>query len=200
MPDGGHSVTNKGYRGLLGGSSKHAVRTASTFDIGLLRNMLLLPDDVRIGYNIISAGQLHSLRTVQDTDGNFYVLNCVGDVISGGFIGQDNLFYLQDLNLLKPPGEILPSRRLQISVTTVGKTRKRYSKKRLRSRRVVRNKINVITRKGNGIEFKGVKRSDTTNSSDAAILHPNKQSKEQPTRRAVSFDETKIDNTNGYSW
>jgi hypothetical protein len=108
MPDGGgHSVTNKGYRVLLGGSSKHAVRTASTFDIGLLRSVLL-PDEVRIGYNIISAGQLHRLRTVQDTDGIFYLLNCVGDVISGGFIGQDNLFYLQDLNLLKSPGEILP--------------------------------------------------------------------------------------------
>jgi hypothetical protein len=103
------------------GSNDRNVDTSSIFDVGFLRNVLLLPPEVNIGYNnIISAGQLGHLRTVQDADGQFYVLNSAGDVISKGHVGDDNIFYLDDLNFLlsapNTPGSVRPTsnRRLML--------------------------------------------------------------------------------------
>ena len=110
VPQGSSNIKDRKYKILLGGSSKHAVKTSSTFSVGFLQDVLLLPEDVKIGYNIVSAGQLDHLRTLQDTDGNFFVVSSVGDVISKGYIGEDNLFYLLDMNLLKLPRAVLPSR------------------------------------------------------------------------------------------
>jgi hypothetical protein len=104
VPKGGVNVRQRQFTVLLGGSSNHAVKTPSVFDVGFLRNVLLLPKHVRIGYNnIISAGQLSHLHTVQDVNSKFYVLNDKGDIISRGHVGEDNIFYLDDMNLLSEP-------------------------------------------------------------------------------------------------
>ena len=125
-----------------------------------MQDVLLLPEDVKIGYNIISAGQLHHLRTVQDTDGNSFVVKLIGDVISKGYIGEDNLFYLLDMNLLKLAHAVLPSHRMKIEFVENRTTKSADTYVPKRRRMIRRRKINIITRRGNGIDFKGVKKSD----------------------------------------
>jgi hypothetical protein len=160
------------------GSNDRNVDTSSIFDVGFLRNVLLLPPEVNIGYNnIISAGQLGHLRTVQDADGQFYVLNSAGDVISKGHVGDDNIFYLDDLNLLSAPntpGSVRPTSRPQVNVV--------HTKKR-RIRAVCRNKVNVVTRRGAGIDFKGVKRHPAT-----TYKHPTKHPTKPPTVADTSVE------------
>jgi hypothetical protein len=84
IPPGGYRVLRKKHHVLLGGSTDHSVKTSTVFDVGYLSGVLLLPPDVRIGYNIFSAGQLTHLRTVQNSDGTFYVLAIDGSIISRG--------------------------------------------------------------------------------------------------------------------
>jgi hypothetical protein len=131
-------VQDKSYKILLGGSSKHAVQTSSTFSAGFLKNVLLLPKDVGIEYKNVSAGQLHHLRTVQDTDGNFFVVNSVGDVLSKGYIGKDNLFYLLDKNLVQTPDDVVPSHRLKIELVP-GRRLKNAATYVPKRRRVIRH-------------------------------------------------------------
>jgi hypothetical protein len=179
VPDDAYLVRNRKNKVLLGGSSNHAVCTSTVFDAGFLNGVLLLPESIKIGYNIISAGQLSQLRTVQDTNGKFYVLNTDGDVISIGHVEIDKIFYLDDKNLLMKRDSVRHSHRLQVSMrsnptnfiynsaTDNKNNRKKYSiiqKSRL-------SKINIITRRGNGKDFEGVKRSNAriTKRSDSRI-------------------------------
>jgi hypothetical protein len=135
---------------LLGGSTDHSVKTSTVFDVGYLSGVLLLPPDVRIGYNIISAGQLTHLRTVQNSDGTFYVLAIDGSIISRGRVGGDSIFYLNDTNLLLGPDVLKPSQRLVVSIISDSSTDALSDMA----------KVNVLTRRGGGIDLKGVRQSE----------------------------------------
>jgi hypothetical protein len=158
VPEGAFRIRDKPYKVLLGGSSKHSVSTTKVFSVGVIRDALLLPDDVRIGYNIISAGQLQYLRTVQDVNGKFYVTNSKGDVLSQGHIGEDSIFYLDDYNLLRAPRLARPSHRLQIHII-----RNQEDSISGADDGIHDAKVNIVTRAGSGVDLKGVKRNPKRN-------------------------------------
>jgi hypothetical protein len=92
---------------LLGGSTEHRLKINRIFDVGCLTRVMLVdrvPTEL-VGYDIISAGRLRHLRTVQCSTDSFYVVDSDNYVVSGGIIGSDTIFYLTDKNLLldKPP-------------------------------------------------------------------------------------------------
>jgi hypothetical protein len=144
FPDGSNGIRKKNYRVLVGGNSDHAVDTSTVFNVGFLKDVLLLPSAIKIGYNIISAGQLDNLHTVQSIDGTFSVVNMNGD---------DHIFYLDDMNLLLHPAVVKPTRRLQVSIAR-DSTAMSCGKRRIR-----RRKVNIVIRSGSGIDLKGVERN-----------------------------------------
>jgi hypothetical protein len=136
---------------LLGGSTDHSVKISTVLDVGYLSGVLLLPPDVRIGYNIVSTGQLTHLRTVQNSDGTFYVLAVDGSIISRGrVVGGDSIFYLNDTNLLLDPDVLKPTQRLVVSIVSDSSVDALSDMA----------KVNVLTRRGGGIDLKGVRRSE----------------------------------------
>ena len=141
----------------------------------------------------MSAGQLHHLKTVQDTDGNFFVVNSVGDVISKGYFGKDNLFYLLDKNLLQTPDDVMPSHRLKIELVPGRRLRNAATYIPKRKRMIRRQKVNIITRRGNGIDLKGVKRSDTPTIQVKSRKQP---AHTQSISKSVSFNSVEESNTN----
>jgi hypothetical protein len=103
VPPGAYNFRTTNNSILLGGSSQHEVNIRTKFDIGFLKDVLLLPREVRLGCCIISAGKLQDLRTFQYDTNKFYVVNNNGVIISEGIIGDDRIFYLLDNNLLRSP-------------------------------------------------------------------------------------------------
>jgi hypothetical protein len=121
LPHDARDLREKKFNVLLGGSSNHKVRTSYTFSIGFLNDVLLLPTNLNIGYNIVSAGKLDSLRTCQYDKDKFYVVDEGGSIVSKGHIREDKIFYLDDHNLLCTPGLVKPYGKLSYSVIPSGK-------------------------------------------------------------------------------
>jgi hypothetical protein len=101
IPPGARNFRSVNSSILLGGSTQHEVAITTMFDVGFLRNVLLLPRDMKLGCCIISAGKLRNLRTNQYDWNKFHVVDGNGFIISKGVIGDDRIFYLLDNNLLK---------------------------------------------------------------------------------------------------
>jgi hypothetical protein len=74
LPETAYNVKNEEYEVLLAGRKNHKVDTSYVFDVGKLKGVLLLPTTMKIGYNIVSLGQLNKLRITQVTDDLFYVV------------------------------------------------------------------------------------------------------------------------------
>jgi hypothetical protein len=54
VPPGAHNFRSVNSSILLGGSNQHEVSITTMFDVGLLKNVLLLPRNVKLGCCIIS--------------------------------------------------------------------------------------------------------------------------------------------------
>ena len=104
VPPGAYNFRTTTNSILLGGSSQHEIVIRTIFDIGFLKNVMLLPREVRVGCCIISAGKLNNLRTFQYDTNKFYVIDSNGGIISNGIISDDRIFYFVDnKNLLRSP-------------------------------------------------------------------------------------------------
>jgi hypothetical protein len=101
--NGSYHISRKKDHALLGGSTDHSVKTSTVFDVGYLSGVLLLPPDVRIGYNIMSACSLRIFfgqRRIQMVL-SMCLLTIVALSAGRGRVGCDSIFYLDDdTNLL----------------------------------------------------------------------------------------------------
>jgi hypothetical protein len=94
LPANYRNLRDKDCGLLLGGSAEHKLKIHKVFDVGCLRTVMLVdrtPQD-RVGYDIISAGRLRHLRTVQCSRDSFYVVDTDNYTVSGGVIGSDTIF------------------------------------------------------------------------------------------------------------
>jgi hypothetical protein len=87
---------------MLGGSAEDKLKVHKVFDVGCLRTVMLVDRDPqdRVGYDIISAGKLRHLRTIQCSVLylHFYVVDTDNYIVIGCVIGSDTIFYLTDKN------------------------------------------------------------------------------------------------------
>jgi hypothetical protein len=115
LPENFKNLRSNDCNLLLGGSDNHKIQATKAFDVGCLRGVRLVDRAIheRVGYDIISAGRLKSLRTVQWNKDGFYVIDNNDFIVSEGVVGLDKIFYLTDRNLLL---DSPPPRKVQVYV------------------------------------------------------------------------------------